>query len=95
MLPDPEFATQWDAVIVEIAQEPAAFASDFEFALRKKVDRALVPLHWLIVLHGPSGTGKISLARGLASRTAEAVSVIVRFRYIEVEPHALASAVRT
>ena len=37
------------------------------------------------------GTGKTSLARGLASRTAQSFPKH-EFRYIEVEPHALASA---
>ncbi|MGA8810706.1 MAG: AAA family ATPase [Thermoanaerobaculia bacterium] len=41
---------------------------------------------------GPPGTGKTSLARGLASRIAEAVSGAGAFRYLEVEPHALASS---
>jgi AAA+ superfamily predicted ATPase len=39
---------------------------------------------------GPPGTGKTSLARGLASRTA--ASLGGSFTFIEVDPHALASA---
>ena len=38
----------------------------------------------------PAGTGKTSLARGLASRTAGSLSG--SFTYIEVDPHAFASA---
>ena len=41
---------------------------------------------------GQPGTGKTSLARGLATRTAESVKGLGQFIFIEVEPHALASA---
>lgn len=93
VLPDPEFAAQWDAVIVESEQKDRLLSQAIlNFTLRGKVDRARLPLHGLIVLHGPPGTGKTSLARGLAARTAEAVGQLGQFRYLEVEPHALTGA---
>jgi AAA+ superfamily predicted ATPase len=45
-------------------------------------------LHGVILLVGSPGTGKTSLAQGLASRTAEVVSDCL---YLEVEPHVLTS----
>ena len=62
------------------------------FTLRAKVDRAYLPLHGIIVLAGVPGTGKTSLARGLASATAGIISGLGDFLYLEVDPHSLASA---
>jgi AAA+ superfamily predicted ATPase len=93
MLPNSEFIALWDAVIVEASQKDRLLSQAIlNFTLREKVNRANLPLHGLIVLHGPPGTGKTSLARGLAARTAEAVGRLGQFRYIEVEPHALTGA---
>jgi AAA+ superfamily predicted ATPase len=93
LLPDREFMAQWDAVIVEGTQKDRLLSQAIlNFTIREKVNRSNLPLHGLIVLHGPAGTGKTSLARGLASRTAEAIGKIGQFRFIEVEPHALTGA---
>src|SRR3546814_14114169 len=61
------------------------------FTLRGKVDRSVIPLHGVIRLVGPPGTGKTSLARGLAHRTAASFQG-GKFRLLEVEPHMLTSS---
>lgn len=92
-LPDESFTNQWDAIILnpEIKNQLLSQAI-LNFTLRPRIDRANLPLHGVVLLVGAPGTGKTSLARGLASRTAESLRQIGDFLYIEVEPHALANA---
>ncbi|VFR57160.1 AAA family ATPase, possible cell division control protein cdc48 [plant metagenome] len=61
------------------------------FTVRPKVERTVLPLHGVILLVGSPGTGKTSLARGLAHRVAESFSS-AKFRLLEVEPHTLTSS---
>ena len=91
-LPDPMLGTLWESIILdEDIKRRLLSQAILNFTMRGKVDRSVIPLHGVILLVGPPGTGKTSLARGLAHRTAEAFPAGT-FRLLEVEPHTLTSS---
>ncbi|MGD9879331.1 MAG: AAA family ATPase [Reyranella sp.] len=91
-LPDPELGALWRSIILEERLKTQLLSQAMlNFTLRGKIDRSVIPLHGVILLVGPPGTGKTSLARGLAHRTAESFHG-GGFRLLEVEPHMLTSA---
>jgi len=91
-LPEPQLGALWDSIVVdERLKSQLLGQAVLNFTMREKVDRTALPLHGVILLVGEPGTGKTSLARGLAHRTAE-VFKGPNFRLLEVEPHTLASS---
>lgn len=91
-LPDPTLGALWESIIIDDAVKSQLLSQAvLNFTIRGNVDRSVLPLHGVIFLVGSPGTGKTSLARGLAHRTAESFPG-AGFRLLEVEPHTLTSS---
>lgn len=90
-LPDPKLGELWDSIVVDpVLKDQLLAQAVLNFTIRGKVPRSVLPLHGVILLVGEPGTGKTSLARGLAHRAA--TSLHGKFRLLEIEPHALTSS---
>lgn len=91
-LPDADLGELWDSIIVDSDLKQRLLSQAvLNFTARRKVERTVLPLHGVILMVGPPGTGKTSLARGLAHRTALSFKG-APFRLLEVEPHDLTSS---
>jgi SpoVK/Ycf46/Vps4 family AAA+-type ATPase len=91
-LPDSSLAQLWDSIILDPeVKDRLVSQAVLNFTIRPKVSRNVLPLHGVLLLVGPPGTGKTSLAKGLANRIAELFKDS-KMRLLQVEPHALTSS---
>jgi SpoVK/Ycf46/Vps4 family AAA+-type ATPase len=90
-LPDADWAERWDRIILpEDQKERLLHYVLFSLRHRGRVGGVGVPIHGLVVLAGPPGTGKTTLAGGLADRAAQALDG-EELLFVDIDPHAFPS----
>lgn len=89
-LPDPAWQERWDRIFVAAAlKERLLNYVLFSLKHRGKISGVGLPIHGLVVLAGPPGTGKTTLAGGLADQAARQLDDPILF--VEIDPHSFPS----
>lgn len=89
-LPDPDWADRWDRIVVpETLKDRLLNYLVFALRHRGRLSAVSMPIHGLVVLAGPPGTGKTTLAGGLADRAARELGQPILF--VDINPHAFPS----
>jgi pachytene checkpoint protein 2 len=92
VMPDAAYADHWDAIVTPSDRKDRLLHHALvAWGVRGRIAFETSAVHGLAVLLGPPGTGKTTLARGLAY-TASQVVRGGRVRLIELHPHGLMSA---
>jgi SpoVK/Ycf46/Vps4 family AAA+-type ATPase len=92
-LPDEDFAASWSSIALPTDMKSRMLlAAAAGIRLRQQVPFDDMPLHGITLLTGAPGVGKTTVARGLADKIARMLTGMGTWAFIEVDPHALASA---
>ncbi len=89
-LPDPAWEDRWERIVVpEDLKGRVRNYMVFSLRHRSRLREVSMPMHGLVVLAGPPGTGKTTLAGGLANRAAQDLGQPLLF--VDINPHAFPS----
>jgi AAA+ superfamily predicted ATPase len=90
-LPDADWTDRWDRIVVPAdLKERLLNYMLFSLRHRGRVSAVGMPIHGLVVLAGPPGTGKTTLAGGLADQAARALDGSPLL-FVVIDPHVFPS----
>lgn len=90
-LPDEDWTDRWDRIVLP-AEQKDRLLNHLLFSLRYRgqVSQVGLPVHGLLVLAGPPGTGKTTLAGGLADQAARLLGGPALL-FVDIDPHSFPS----